>query len=153
MSENIMRRLEDNEVFKAAQTVMLFHSLPDEPCTHGLVARAAASKRVVLPVVVDGENLELREYRGDGDLRRGAFNILEPCGPAFTDFAAIDMAAIPGVAFDPPGNRLGRGKGYYDRLLERLRPWRIPTMGVCFDFQKVDNVPAMPHDIRVNSVL
>lgn len=153
MSGSIVRRLEDTEVFKAAQTVMLFHSLPDEPSTHGLVARAAGSKRVVLPVVVDGENIELRTYRGDGDLRRGAFNILEPCGPEFTDFAAIDLAVIPGVAFDPQGNRLGRGKGYYDRLLQRLRPYGIPTVGMCFDFQKVESVPAMPHDMRVSCVL
>lgn len=153
MSGSIVRRLEDTEVFKAAQTVLLFHSLPDEPWTHGLVARAAKGKRVVLPVVVDDANLALRVYRGDADLRRGAFNILEPCGPEFTDLAAIGLAVIPGVAFDPLGNRLGRGKGYYDRLLQRLKPYGIPTLGVCFDFQKVDRVPAMPHDMRVSRVL
>lgn len=153
MSVQIMRRLENHPRFKSAQTVLLFHSLPDEPCTHQLIRSAAAEKTVLLPVVVDGETLELREYRGEHTLAGGAFGILEPGGESFTDFSRIDLAVIPGVAFDAHGNRLGRGKGYYDRLLQRLAPYKVPTLGMCFDFQKLPSVPAEPHDIAVDEVL
>ena len=72
--------------------------------------------------MVKGDDLELRLYTGDDRLTEGAFHIDEPTGTAFTDYAAIDLAVIPGVAFDRRGNRLGRGKGYYDRLLPPASP-------------------------------
>lgn len=153
MSGNIMRRLENNTIFKSAQTVLLYHSLPDEPDTHGFVARHSRCKRILLPVVIGDAALELREYCGEGSLKSGAFSIREPQGRAFADYADIDLAVVPGVAFDSYGNRLGRGKGYYDRLLQTLARYRIPTLGVCFDFQKLDNIPCEPHDIPVDEVL
>lgn len=105
-----MRRLENHMLFKSAQTVLLFHSLPDEPCTHDLILRAAATKNVILPVVVSETDLELRRFRSENLMKRGAFNIFEPTGEAFEDFSEIDLAVIPGVAFDENGNRLGRGR-------------------------------------------
>ncbi len=153
MSRDIMRRLESHPLFKPAQTVLLYHSLPDEPCTHDLIVRTAKTKNVALPVVVSETELELRLFGGEGSMRQGAFSIYEPTGRAFTDYAKIDLAVIPGVAFDPCGNRLGRGKGYYDRLLAKLKPLGVPTIGVCFDFQKLPSVPAEPHDIRIDIIL
>lgn len=73
-------------------------------------------KQILLPVVT-GDDLELRVYTGPGDLATGAYGIEEPTGALFTDYDAIDFIVVPGVAFDRNGNRLGRGKGYYDRLL------------------------------------
>ncbi len=148
-----MRRLESKPLFKSAQVVLLFHSLPDEPSTHELVARVSREKTVLLPVVINEDTLELREYRGESSMKSGAFEILEPQGEPFTDFARIDLAVIPGVAFDGAGNRLGRGRGYYDRLLQRLAPYGIPTIGVCFDFQKLSEIPSEAHDIRVDEVV
>ncbi len=153
MSYGIMRRLEIHPLFKPAQTVLLYHSLPDEPCTHELILRTAKTKNVLLPVVVSETDLELRLFGGEDSMRQGAFNIYEPTGSAYTDYAKIDLAVIPGVAFDHCGNRLGRGKGYYDRLLEKLKPLGIPTIGVCFDFQKMPSIPAEPHDIKIDIIL
>lgn len=149
-----MRRLEGCEPFRSAHTVLLYSSLPDEPDTHALIRRAAAAgKRVLLPVVTGETTMELREYRGEAEMRRGAFGITEPQGEPFTDYAQIDLAVIPGVAFDAHGNRLGRGRGYYDRLLAKLKDLHVATMGVCFDFQKLTNVPTEPHDIKVDCIL
>ena len=75
----------------------------------------------------------------------------EPTGALFTDYATIDLVIVPGVAFDRDGNRLGRGKGYYDRLLPR-----IPSaykVGICFPFQIVEEVPAEPFDIRMDEII
>ncbi len=148
-----MRRLENHPLFRPAQTVLLYHSLPDEPYTHDMIVRTARTKNVVLPVVVNETDLELRLFKGEDFMRQGAFGIYEPSGRAFTDYTKIDLAVIPGMAFDPYGNRLGRGKGYYDRLLEKLKPLGIPIIGVCFDFQKLPSVPAEPHDIKADTVL
>ena len=130
--------------------MLLYHSLPDEVDTHAFIRRWSAQKRILLPVV-KGYDLELRLYTGDDRLTEGAFHIDEPTGTAFTDYAAIDLAVIPGVAFDRRGNRLGRGKGYYDRLLPR-----IPTaykLGLCFPFQVLNQIPAEAHDIPMDEVL
>ena len=81
----------------------------------------------------------------------GVYGIEEPTGEAFTDYAAIDFIVVPGVAFDAKGNRLGRGKGYYDRLLPR-----IPTAykaGICFPFQLVEEVPAESFDVRMDIII
>ena len=148
-----MCRLESHALFRAAHTVLLYSSLPDEVDTHTFIRRWEGRKRILLPVVVSDSELELRVYTGSSNMRRGAFNIDEPAGAAFTDYGSIDLAVIPGVAFDRHGNRLGRGRGYYDRLLARLGRSGVPTIGVCFDFQKLDAIPAETHDIAVGEVL
>jgi len=86
-------------------------------------------------------------------LEKGAFGIQESTGTVFTDFASIDLAVIPGVAFDAAGNRLGRGQGFYDRLLTRLQQYNIYKIGICFDFQRVGNVPTEAHDVRMDEIL
>lgn len=153
MSIPVMCRLESHALFRAAHTVLLYSSLPDEVDTHTFIRRWEGRKRILLPVVVSDSELELRVYTGSSNMRRGAFNIDEPDGAAFTDYGSIDLAVIPGVAFDRHGNRLGRGRGYYDRLLARLGRVGVPTIGVCFDFQKLDAIPAETHDIAVSEVL
>ena len=83
--------------------------------------------------------------------RAATYGIEEPTGELFTDYADIDFIVVPGVAFDRNGNRLGRGKGYYDRLLPR-----IPSAykaGICFPFQLVEEVPAEPFDIRMDEII
>lgn len=129
---------------------MLYHSLKDEVDTHAFIRKWSRKKRILLPVVV-GDDLELRIYTGPDDMAIGAYGIDEPTGELFTDYAAIDFIAVPGVAFDRSGNRLGRGKGYYDRLLPR-----IPSAykaGICFPFQLVEEVPAEAFDIRMDEVI
>ena len=103
--------------------------------------------------VVKGDELELRRYYPEKGFTVGAFGVLEPNGEAFTDYASIDLAVIPGVAFDNEGNRLGRGKGYYDKLLHKTKNTSLYKLGICFDFQKVDFVPTDAHDIRMDEVL
>ena len=136
-----------------AQTIMAYYSLPDEVCTHQLIDELVAEgKTVLLPNVLDDETMELRRYTGRHDLREGAFHIMEPIGALFTS-SAIDIALIPGVAFDAFGHRLGRGRGYYDRFLSSLRTVPTELIGLCFDFQKVPEVPVDANDIPVDLVI
>ncbi|KAA6318447.1 5-formyltetrahydrofolate cyclo-ligase [termite gut metagenome] len=148
-SADILRRLETHAVFKEARTVLLFHSLKDEPDTHAFIERWSGAKVILLPVVC-GENLELRVYDKRQSLSTGTYGIEEPSGEAFTDYASIDLAVIPGIAFDRLGNRLGRGKGYYDKLLPHLSAYKI---GIGFSFQLVEEVPAREFDVRMDEVI
>lgn len=149
MSRPIIDRLTSHPLYQRAGTILLYHSIPDEVCTHALISEAWQTKRVLLPTVV-GDHLELHEYSPTSATHEGAFSIVESEGALFTDFAAIDLAIIPGMAFDSAGNRLGRGKGYYDRLLPHLT---CPLIGICFPFQFLPHIPSEPHDRPVDEVI
>ena len=139
-------------LLRNATVVMAYYSLPDEVCTRQLLDELVADgKMVLLPKVLDDETMELHRYESSADLREGAFHIMEPVGAPFTDYDQIVVALIPGVAFDAEGHRLGRGKGYYDRFLQSLPS--VKKIGVCFDFQKVESVPAEAHDVVVDIVV
>lgn len=131
-------------------TVLLYYSLKDEVDTHTFVQKWSKKKRILLPVVV-GDDLELRIYTVPGRHGNRKLWHRRTDGELFTDYATIDFIAVPGVAFDLKGNRLGRGKGYYDRLLPR-----IPSAykaGICFPFQLVEEVPAESFDIRMDIII
>jgi 5-formyltetrahydrofolate cyclo-ligase len=152
-SSAFINRLKDNSHFLHAHTLLLYSALPDEVPTQTLIDELVAQgKTVLLPRVVSDTDMELRRYSGPADLQQGAFGIMEPTGELFTDYAAIDVAIIPGMAFDDEGHRLGRGKGYYDRFLAKLSPTTY-KIGLCFSWQRVDHVPTDDHDIPMDEVI
>ncbi len=128
--------------------VLLYAALPDEVDLSALFPEV----ELVLPRVV-GHHLTLHRVRSLDALSVGAWGIREPS----TDCEQIpprdvDLAVIPGRAFDERGGRLGRGKGFYDRALVELRA-DVTRVGVCFDCQLVDAVPRDSHDVEVHQVL
>lgn len=147
-SSSLLTRLEDHPVFKQAHTILMYYSLPDEVQTHEFVERWSKSKRIILPVV-KGDYLELRLYNGKDCLTKGSYGIEEPDGSPYLDYNTIELAIIPGVSFDTNGNRLGRGKGYYDRLLPQLSVYKI---GICFQFQVLESLPTEPFDMVMDEV-
>jgi 5-formyltetrahydrofolate cyclo-ligase len=149
LSQQVLASLECHPAFIEANTVLLYHSLPDEVATWQFVDKWSQQKRIVLPVVV-GDDLELRPYGGQSSMAPGAYGILEPVTPLFTDYDSIDLAVVPGVAFTADGCRLGRGKGYYDRLLPRLKATKL---GLCFPFQIVPHIPCDEHDVLMDAVV
>lgn len=151
LSLSLLQKLEQHPVFIEARTVLLYHSLPDEVDTHAFIDRWCNQKEIILPTVV-GDDIELYRYTGPDCLVPGSYGILEPSGERFTDLDRITLAVIPGMAFDYHGNRLGRGKGYYDRLLPRLAS--AYKLGLCFPFQLLDEeIPHESHDQRMDEVL
>lgn len=151
MSRPLWQELEQNILFRQARTVLLYWSMEDEVFTHDYVNKWAGEKTILLPCV-KGDVLELRVFEGMESLQPGeAFGILEPVGEIFTDYDAIDMIVVPGVAFDRQGNRLGRGRGYYDKILKETRVAK--KVGICFDFQFVEEVPVDELDVRMDVVV
>ena len=152
----ILARLLQDGHMAGARTVLLYHALPDEVPTQQLLDKLAAEGRtVLLPRVTSDTDMELRRYTSAANLRTGAFHILEPTGPLFTDYSLIDVAVVPGMAFDRKGHRLGRGKGYYDRMLARLSAdnSRLYKIGICFSWQLVERVPCDAHDVVMDRVV
>lgn len=153
MSTEIMNRVLALASWQEAGTLLLYYPLADEVDVRPLIKNAYDSGKKVLLPVVKGEELELRLYEGEASLKEGTFGIMEPTGPLFApeNYDEIQLAIIPGMAFDAAGHRLGRGKGYYDRLLPKLKTARLT--GICFPFQLLDEVPAEVHDIPVHEVV
>lgn len=153
MSEDICSKVLALASWQEAGTLLLYYPLPDEVDVRLLIKDAFESGKKVLLPVVKGDELELHLYEGEASLKEGAFGIMEPTGPLFAPihYDEIELAIIPGMAFDSAGHRLGRGKGYYDRLLPNLRDAKL--IGVCFPFQFLEEVPAEVHDISVCKVI
>ena len=154
-SEAVRRKLSRLAVFRSAKAVLCYVSLPYEVETGSLIMQMLEhGKRVVVPRVHQ-ERLILSELRSfEEDLAPVSFGVREPklaaTRPVRPD--ALDLVLVPGLAFDRRGHRLGHGRGYFDRLLERL-PKTIPTVGLCFRFQLFDCLPTDPHDQPVQRVL
>jgi 5-formyltetrahydrofolate cyclo-ligase len=149
MSMSAILKLKMNARFQTAKTICLYNSLPDEVDTHALIEELKSQKRIVLPSIQDGE-IVLHEYATSDKLAEGDYGILESQGCVFTDFDSIDLVIVPGVAFDTQGNRLGRGKGYYDRFLPKVPAHKI---GLCFAFQYFENIVHDIHDVKMDEVV
>ena len=153
LSLMLINKLLENDKIKEANTILMYYSMPDEVDTHQVVdTLVALGKKVLLPGVINGEGLEIREYKDKNDLKEGiAYHIMEPVGEKYNDYKNIDVAVVPGMSFDDNGNRLGRGKGYYDRFLKQIP--QAYKIGICFNFQKVKAVPTEETDIKMDEVI
>jgi 5-formyltetrahydrofolate cyclo-ligase len=146
--------LEGEEIWKNAQAILFFAPLAQEPDIWPLAADAlAAEKKVALPKFVSERrryiSCEVRNFQND--VEAGRFGIRESkfhC--AEVSLSDLDLILVPGIAFDLRGNRLGRGTGFYDRLLAEFRGTKI---GIAFDEQVLAEIPAESHDVRVDFIL
>ncbi len=151
-SLELFHKLEREEWFVSADTLFCFWSMDDEIYTPDFINRWYKSKTILLPCV-KGDELELRVYEGENSMVAGEqFGIPEPVGTLFDISGKIDVALIPGVAFDRDMNRMGRGRGFYDRILSSLRG-RALLAGICYDFQVTDSVPVEEHDIKMDILI
>lgn len=150
MSKPIWEEIETKEWFRKSKFILMYWSMKDEVHTHDFIMKWYKEKTILLPCV-KGDILILKQFEGIESMKEGeAFSILEPTGKDFEDVSLIDLMIIPAVAFDKENNRLGRGKGFYDKLLENSKSLKV---GVCFPFQFFDKIPAEPFDIKMDYVI
>lgn len=153
-SRQLRAQLEQHPVWLAARAVLFFAPTAQEPDIGPLLEVALAQGRTVaLPRFVAArdayEPALVREPARE--LVPGRFGIREPSPAcASVPMGELDLILVPGVAFDPQGHRLGRGQGYYDRLLAGARAVKC---GVAFDEQLVEAVPAEAQDVRVDCIV
>lgn len=147
-----LRGLPELSGAKGSLTLLLYAAQPDEVDLAAFALDPPGGARVLLPRVV-GDELALVRHEADVALVTGAFGVLVPPGDALlVDAGEVDVAIVPGVAFDVDGGRLGRGGGFYDRLLPRLRPDCL-VVGVCSEQAVLGRVPTEPHDRPVDVVV
>lgn len=147
-ASEVFERLEKTAAFLLADNILMYHSLPDELSTHTFLKKWSNRKHFYLPRV-NGVNLEILPY-DETKLELGAFHIEEPTGDNTIDPEKIELIIVPAVAYDRKGNRLGRGKGFYDRLLKTAPAAKI---GVGYEFQLLDSLPIEEHDVPVDMVI
>ena len=133
---------------------MVYMALPQEVQTWQIITQARQSqKRVAVPVIRGQDLVAVTLSEALTQLRRGRFGILEPYGTLrVVDPQEIGCIAVPGIAFDARGGRLGFGKGYYDRFLRQL-PVTTYRCGLAFGIQVVPCVPQAPHDICMHGIV
>lgn len=147
-ADEVFSQLEKTAAFMMAENVLMYHSLPDELSTLRFLRKWHDRKRFFLPRV-NGVNLEILPYE-ETRLELGSFHIEEPTGNDLADVDDMELMVIPAVAFDRRGNRLGRGKGFYDRLLASTKATKV---GVGYEFQLLDSLPAESHDVPMDMVI
>jgi 5-formyltetrahydrofolate cyclo-ligase len=153
-SSQIRNRLEASREWQDARVVLLFAPIPDEPDVLPLARAALAAGKVVTFPRYRPDN-DSYEAARVADLRRdlipGQFGIPEP-GADCTRFALneLDFSLVPGIGFSLDGGRLGRGRGYFDRLLAAVAGFKC---GVAFDCQVATEIALEPHDICLDCIL
>lgn len=147
-SESLCRSIKSHLAVCGARAVALFSPLPDEPQIWPLVEDLAKSMLVALPRV---EGDVMRFYCA-GEMKQGAFGIMEPQGAICIEPGGIDAIVVPGVAFTLSGKRMGRGKGFYDKYMSHPA-FRALKIGVCYPPQIVDDLPCEKHDVVMDYVL
>lgn len=141
-----------SEIYKNAETIMLYMPLGNETDTSEIINSAFADgKRLVLPVT-DGKTGVITPYFYEKDtaLEKGGFSVTEPKNAKIAQKSEIDLVVVPGIAFDRKGARVGFGKGCYDMFLSGMD---VTKVGYCYEFQLCENIPADEHDIKMDFIV
>ena len=148
-SAQLLAHLEQMPAFQEAKTVLIYYPMHNEVDVLALVKKYKKEKVFLFPVVRH-KSMTACPYEGNTTMHRGKYNIPEPTTAPY--HGMIDMVLVPGVGFDKQGNRLGRGGGYYDRFINSLdRPTTLVGLG--YDFQLVDKVPANRRDKKMDYII
>ncbi len=149
-SASVLEKIEKLDVFIRSKTVLLYWSMDHEVFTHDFIEKWSKEKKILLPVTLVDE-LELREFTGKQNLQKATkLPLYEPIGEGFNKYGEINLAIVPGMAFDRHGHRLGHGRGYYDKLLLKMTAYKI---GICFAFQLFDDIPHEDFDVNMDLVI
>jgi 5-formyltetrahydrofolate cyclo-ligase len=132
--------------WRAAQSACVFSPMPTEP---DILNPWPRGKKLIFPRV-DGVSLKLHHVVAREHLEIGAFSLLEPAADLPEVEKKADVILVPAMAFDRFGMRLGKGGGYYDRLLSQFEGVRV---GICFEEQFLPEVPSEAHDLSVHFVI
>lgn len=150
-SRSLQLRFLDSLLFKEATTIGIYSPIQGEVMTDLVFDAAITAGKKVLYPEVEGLELVFRQVMDrEQQLNKGAFGVLEPDGscPA-VHLSETDVVIVPAVGYDFSGNRIGYGKGYYDRALHSLEG-SGNLVGFCFDFQLLEDIAGEPHDVKVD---
>jgi len=153
-SHAICRQIEHQSIWRNARKVLAFMPLEPEPDLTSLLQECLATDKTLALSRFDsitGAYQAVQVSDLTTQLVRGKYDVLEPRAECpLIPLNELDLALVPGIGFSLNGCRLGRGKGYFDRMLCQVRGW---ICGVAFDWQVTVEIPSEQHDIHVNSIV
>lgn len=149
-SDAVIEKIIATKAFKESKVVLAYWPMPDEVQISSFIETWCHGKTILLPVI-SGNDLILKAFSGLTSMRKNKlFQVLEPTGETYNHTESIDLIIVPGVAFDRKNNRLGRGKGFYDRLLKTSNAFKL---GIGFSFQMLEHIPTEDHDIPLDLII
>lgn len=147
----LISHLEYFDTFNKAETVFCYVSAGSEVETHNFIKEILPVKKVVVPYCTDKcGNMIAVEIKSFDELKKGLFGIPEPVNPKEFPKKEIDFAIVPAISFDKYGYRLGYGKGYYDRFLSDINPFKL---GICKEALLVESLPHDEYDVKMDKVI
>jgi 5-formyltetrahydrofolate cyclo-ligase len=152
-SEDLLRAVLESMILQNVQSVSIFITLDDEVDTLPIVQYCWDNKiTVTVPEFIEraNEGFKLREWKRNDHLYETQYGIFHPKNGKTVPLSKVDLAFVPGMAFSSNGNRLGRGKGFYDRMLSEFTG---KTVGLCFREQIKEAIPVGDRDIKVDAVI
>lgn len=157
LSSIIQKKFLSLKELENARQLALYASFKNEVLTDTILEYALGKgKDIFFPRVVRGRGgLAFLKVNGKKDLAVGSYEIHEPSHGRWSEMGApssFDIIVVPGIAFDINGNRLGYGKGYYDRALGGIKKECL-IAALAFDFQIADKIPAESHDIKMGKII
>ena len=151
----IYQRLIESELYKNSKNIFVYISFRDEVDTKTLLTKMLRdNKNVYVPKVSFHSNhMEAIKILSFNNLEENRFGTLEPVGDKDkVDPQLIDLVITPGVAFDESGNRVGFGKGYYDRFFKRTSP-DVIKIGLSYEIQMVDCIDCNDFDEKLDYII
>lgn len=158
LSQKILDKVFNLSDFQQSNTVLIYLDIKSEVRTRPQLSEFLATKKIIVVPFVSSNSLELFHLEDLSELEEGAFGILEPVQELrskkdkLVSPEEIDLALIPGIAFDSEGARLGYGRGYYDILLSDLRSDCL-MIGLAFECQLYPKLPQEEHDICLDFIV
>ena len=152
LSEKITQYALGMEQIKNAGTIAAYIPFANEADTSAIIAGLWESGKHVCVPVVEGENMRFAKLTPLTQLKKNLSGIAQPCVPEFIEHSKIDLFLVPGIAFAKNGERIGTGKGFYDRFfgLNKIGALKI---GMCFGFQIVAKIPHEMHDVKMDFII
>lgn len=150
----IMKKIIETSIYQEANIIALYKNLPSEVDTSELIRRCLQDNKIVVLPRVTEDNLIFYRIDTNEEFAKSSFGILEPEPDSTKEVNPndIDLIIVPGICFDLEHNRLGFGKGFYDRYLEGLT---IPSIAICFDEQilEEETIPTNDNDMKVQLII
>ncbi len=147
--QEIFKLLLTNKFIGKSSLILTYVSLEDEVDTLEFINEMLRTKKVAVPKIVENE-MKFYIIRSLKDLREGIFKVMEPT----TNEEVVDfnnsVCIVPGICFDQYNNRLGYGKGYYDRFLANYQGY---TIGICYDECFISKVVTDAHDVQLQKII
>lgn len=154
-SDLAVKKILESSEFQAASKILIFYPLDDELNLLGLKeCPESLSKTFILPRVLGQGRMVFFEFKDLNELKVGKYGIKVPLATnTYYRAKELDLVIVPGLAFDTDAYRLGRGGGYYDRLLDQIKHSNIPAISIALNEQIVQNLPRETTDMKLNKLI